>query len=56
MLESLPDLVELLEGAPTGEYVVTQIGLLRILWRLSDGGPADDALDPADLIPAPVAA
>jgi hypothetical protein len=42
------DLLELLEDAPLGQYLLERIGLRFILWRLSDGEPPDGALEPAE--------
>jgi hypothetical protein len=49
MQELPPDeLLELLEDAPLGHYLVERRGPRRILWRLTEGEPPDGALEPAD--------
>ena len=46
---------DLLEDAPTGQYLVERRGIWLLLWRLSEGEPPDGALEPAAdwaLVPA----
>jgi hypothetical protein len=51
MFRSLPDPAVLLADAPLGEYLLDQSGEHRTLWRISEGGPGEDALDPVALHP-----
>jgi hypothetical protein len=37
----------LLGDVPVGQYLLELVGERLILWRLSEGEPADGALDPA---------
>jgi hypothetical protein len=56
-LHVLLDLDVLLMDAPLGNYLVEKRGSVRLLWRLSEGEPADVALEPAEawaLPPLPV--
>jgi hypothetical protein len=53
------DSTELLRDAPLGEYLLELREGPRLLWRLSDGEPGEDALDPSVLMmlePEPIAA
>jgi hypothetical protein len=49
MLEALPeaDPADLLVDVPLGDYLLEQADGWLILWRLSEGEPSDDALEPA---------
>jgi hypothetical protein len=44
-------LILLAEDDPAGTYLFEKRDDLRILWRLSEGGPEDNALAPASLWP-----
>jgi hypothetical protein len=46
-----PPLLELstrlLQDAPVGCYLLERVGAMIMVWRISEGEPAEDALDPA---------
>lgn len=44
-------ITDLLLDAPAGSYLLEQTTLHRVLWRISEGEPADEALEPATLYP-----
>ena len=44
-------LILLAEDDPTGTYLLEESDGLRILWRLSEGEPEDEALAPVALWP-----
>jgi hypothetical protein len=50
MLDSLlndPAAEMLLENAPSGQYLLELVDGWRLLWRLTEGEPEDEALEPA---------
>ena len=45
--ETTAELLLLLTDVPSGEYLTELRGGVRVLWRISEGAPADEALEPA---------
>jgi hypothetical protein len=48
---SADPLADILASVPVGIYLVEQRGDARLLWRISEGEPSDEALAPAALWP-----
>jgi hypothetical protein len=58
VIEDMDELLCLLLGEPPGEYLVEERGERRLLWRISEGEPGEDALAPSEAwafkLPEPV--